>query len=346
MTTETRAPIGVLLMAYGSPNTLDEVLPYYTDVRGGRPPSPDDLAVVYDHYAQVGGSTGLLAISEAQVAELQARLDADAPGVYRVYLGMRHWRPYIADAVRQMATDGVREAVGIALAPHDSRISVGGYIAKVEAALTELAQEQAEQAQAAQADTRAAASDTAATTARPPIHFAFVRSWHVDPHFLWLLAERVKAARADAFEPEERGAIHVIFSAHSLPQRVLTWNDPYPTQLRETVDGIVQLLGLDASQWTLAYQSAGRTNEPWLGPTVLEVLPQLAARGVRSALICPIGFVSDNLEILYDVDIDAREQAARAGIHLERIAMPNADPLLIEALLTAVQQATKAGANS
>ena len=334
MTTETRAPIGVLLMAYGSPNSLDEVLPYYTDVRGGRAPSPDDLAVVYDHYAQVGGATGLLAISEAQMAALQARLDDAAPGVYRVYLGMRHWRPYIADAVQRMAADCVREAVGIALAPHDSRISVGGYIAKVEAALAALAQEQGAQA---------GASDTAAT---PPIHFTFVRSWHTDPHFLWLLAERVKAARADAFEPEERATLHVIFSAHSLPQRVLTWNDPYPTQLRETVDGIVELLGLDDSQWTLAYQSAGRTNEPWLGPTVLEVLPQLAARGAQSALICPIGFVSDNLEILYDVDIDAREQAARAGIHLERIAMPNDDPLLIEALVTAVQQATSAGASS
>ncbi len=337
MTTETRAPIGVLLMAYGSPNSLDEVLPYYTDVRGGHAPSPEHLAVVYDHYARVGGSTGLLAISEAQVAALQARLDAAAPGAYRVYLGMRHWRPFIADTVRQMAADGVREAVGIALAPHDSRISVGGYIAKVEAALTALAQERA-----AQADTQTDASDAAT----PAIHFTFARSWHVDPHFLQLLTARIVSAREQAFAPDERDTLYVIFSAHSLPQRVLTWNDPYPQQLRETVAGVTALLGLDESRWTLAYQSAGRTDEPWLGPTALEVLPQLAARGVRSALICPIGFISDNLEILYDVDIDAREHAARAGIHLERIAMPNADPLLIEALASVTEQATRAGASA
>lgn len=324
MMTEARTPIGVLLMAYGSPNTLDEVLPYYTDVRGGQAPSPEHLAVVYDHYARVGGNTGLLAISEAQVAALQARLDEVAPGAYRVYLGMRHWRPFITDVVRQMAADGVREAVGIALAPHDSRISVGGYIAKVEAGLAALAQE----------------------PGAPTMRFTFVRSWHVDPHFLWLLAERVKAARVEAFAPGEQGGVHVIFTAHSLPQRVLEWNDPYPTQLRETVAGVTQLLGLDEAQWTLAYQSAGRTDEPWLGPSILDVLPQLAARGVKAALVCPIGFVADNLEILYDIDIDFRERAAAAGVHLERIAMPNADPLLIEALLTAVQQATQAGAGS
>ncbi len=141
MSSETRGPVGVLLMAYGSPNSLDEVLPYYTDVRGGHAPSAEQLAVVYDHYARIGGPTGLLAISEAQAAALQARLDAAAPGAYRVYLGMRHWRPFIADTVRQMAADGVRDAVAIALAPQDSRISVGGYIASVEKALDALAQE-------------------------------------------------------------------------------------------------------------------------------------------------------------------------------------------------------------
>jgi len=324
MSTESRAPIGVLLMAYGSPNSLDEVLPYYTDVRGGHAPSPEQLAVVMDHYVRVGGKTGLLEISEAQAAALQARLDESAPGVYRVYLGMRHWRPFITDVVRQMAADGVREAVGVTLAPHDSRISVGGYIAKVEAGLATLAQEPGAQA-------------------TPAIHFTFVRCWHTDPHFLWLLAERVKAARAESFTSEEQSGVHVIFTAHSLPQRVLEWNDPYPGQLRETVVGVVELLGVDETQWTFAYQSAGRTADPWLGPSIFEVLPQLAARGVKAALVCPVGFVADNLEILYDIDIDAREQAAAAGVHLERIAMPNADPLLVEALLTAVQQARGAG---
>ncbi|HET9111328.1 MAG TPA: ferrochelatase, partial [Ktedonobacterales bacterium] len=258
---------------------------------------------------------------------LQARLDAAAPGAYRVYLGMRHWRPYIADAVRKMAADGVREAVGIALAPHDSRISVGGYIASVEAALAALTQ-----AQGAEPNTV------------PAIRFSYVRSWHVEPHFLRLLAERVVSARNQEFAPDERDAVHVIFTAHSLPQRVLTWNDPYPTQLQETVAGVTQLLGFNETQWTWAYQSAGRTPEPWLGPSLLEAISELGASGVRSALVCPIGFVADNLEILYDIDIESREFAASHGIHLERTAMPNADPLLIEALANVVRQTTRAGA--
>ncbi len=318
MSSETRGPVGVLLMAYGSPNSLDEVLPYYTDVRGGHAPSAEQLAVVYDHYARIGGPTGLLAISEAQVAALQARLDATAPGAYRVYLGMRHWRPYIAGAVRQMAADGVREAVAIALAPHDSRISVGGYIASVEKALDALAQE---------------AGGT------PPVHFSFVRSWHNEPHFIQLLAERVSEALERAFTPEERDAVYVIFSAHSLPERIKTWDDPYPTELRATVASVTQRLGLGEARWTFAYQSAGRTSEPWLGPSVQEVIPQLAARGVRAALVCPVGFVADNLEILYDIDIELRDLATRDGLHLERIAMPNADPLLIEALAHIAQRA-------
>lgn len=322
-------------MAYGSPNTLDEVLPYYTDVRGGHAPAPEHLAVVYDHYARVGGNTGLLAISEAQVAALQSRLDADAPGAYRVYLGMRHWHPFIADTVRRMAAGGIREAVGIVLAPHDSRISVGGYIASVENALTSLAHEQATQQ-----------ADATATTPPPAIRFSYVRSWHVEPHFLQLLAQRITAAREQKFSPEQRDAVHIIFSAHSLPERVLAWNDPYPAQLRETVAGVTRLLGLDATQWTFAYQSAGRTAEPWLGPSIQETIAQLAERGIKAVLVCPIGFISDNLEILYDIDIDCRELAGREGIHLERIAMPNADPLLIEALANTTHQATRAAATS
>ncbi len=322
MSIPSREPIGVLLMAYGSPNSLDEVLPYYTDVRGGHAPSAETLAIVYDHYACVGGSTGLLAISEAQVAALQSRLDAAAPGAYHVYLGMRHWRPFIADTVKRMAEDGVREAVGIALAPHDSRISVGGYIASVETALTSLA------------------ASGASSLSAP--RFTFVRNWHVEPHFLQLLAERVEDARMRLFSPEERSATHVIFSAHSLPERVLDWQDPYPAQLRETVEGVTRLLGLEEAHWSLAYQSAGRTPEPWLGPSIQETLPMLAQQGVTSALICPIGFISDNLEILYDIDIDCRERAASVGLHMERIAMPNADPLLIEALASVTRHATHA----
>ncbi len=145
--------------------------------------------------------------------------------------------------------------------------------------------------------------------------------------------------RERAFSPAEHDVVHVIFSAHSLPERILTWNDPYPAELRATVAGVTQRLGLDETRWTFAYQSAGRTPEPWLGPSIQEVIPQLAARGVSAALVCPVGFVADNLEILYDIDIELHDLAARQGFHLERIAMPNAAPLLIEALASVVQHA-------
>lgn len=320
---ERQTPIGVLLMAYGTPTTLDEVAPYYTDVRGGHAPTEEQLALVYDHYARIGGPTGLLEISQAQAAALRAQLDASAPGAYGVYLGMRHWRPFIADAVRQMVADGVREAVGVALTPQDARISVGGYITSVEKALAALAEE------------RGVAPEAL-------IRFTFVRSWGTDPHFLWLLAQRVREARERSFTPEEREGLQIIFSAHSMPARITTWNDPYPAELRATVAGVASLLELADSQWVFAYQSAGRTPEPWLGPSIQEIVEQLAERGVRAALVCPVGFIADNLEILYDLDIELRDLAERRGVHLERIAMPNADPLLIEAFATAVQRTAPA----
>ncbi|HEX8982645.1 MAG TPA: ferrochelatase [Ktedonobacterales bacterium] len=312
--------IGVLLMAYGSPDSLDDVLPYYTDVRGGHAPSAEQLAVIYDHYARIGGPTGLLTISEAQAAALQAKLDTTAPGVFRVYLGMRHWRPYIADTVRQMAADGVREAVAIALTPQDSRISVGAYIASVDKALDALPR----------------------TGSAPMMRFSFVRSWHDEPLFIQLLARRVREATERLFTPDERVALHTIFTAHSLPQRILNWNDPYPAELRTTVVGVAQKLRLDDAQWTFAYQSAGRTSEPWLGPAIHEVVPWLAAGGVRAALVCPVGFIADNLEILYDIDIELRALAAQRGIHLERITLPNTDALLIDALADVARRAAHA----
>lgn len=329
----TRTPTGVLLMAYGSPNSLDEVLPYYTDVRGGRTPSAEQLAVIYEHYERVGGKTGLLAVCEAQVAALQARLDAEAPGAFRVYLGMRHWHPFIGETVRRMVDEGVRQAIAIVLAPHDSRLSVGAYIERVEAALA---------APEPRAEHDLPAETAGAGTDAPPIAFTFVRSWHDEPHFLQLLAERVAAAREQAFTPAERDGLHIVFTAHSLPERILTWDDPYPAELRATVAGVAQRLGLDETAWTFAYQSAGRTSEPWLGPSLQEALGRLAAGGSRAILVCPVGFIADNLEILYDLDIEARAEAAQLGVYLERIAMPNADPLLIEALAHIALKASRA----
>jgi ferrochelatase len=320
-----REPFGVLLMAYGSPNRLDEIAPYYTDVRGGRPPTPELLAALTARYQRVGGRTPLLAISQAQARGLQARLDEEAPGRYRVYLGMKHWHPFLAEPVRQMARDEIHEAIAIALAPHYSRMSIGGYIAKVEAVQAQLAGEP---------------PSASEPPALHPTQFTFVRSWHDEPHLWRALAERARAALATKFTAEERDSVFVLFTAHSLPERIREWDDPYPRELRATSEGIAGLLSLPAERWDFAFQSAGRTPEPWLGPDILTRVRALAADGQRAILICPVGFIADHLEILYDIDIECQELARELSVHVERIEMLNSDPALIEALTAVVRQHT------
>jgi protoporphyrin/coproporphyrin ferrochelatase len=314
----SREAFGVLLMAYGSPNSLEEVEPYYTDVRGGRPPTPQLLDALKARYARVGGHTPLLAISREQAAGLQARLNQETPGRYRVYLGMKHWHPFLEEPVRQMARDGIAEAVAMALAPHYSRMSIGGYIAKVEAAQAWLAEE----------------------GNRQPTQFTFVRSWHDEPHFWQALANRVQATLAARFAPTERTGVFVLFTAHSLPERILAEEDPYPRELLATSTGVAGLLGMARERWDFAFQSAGRTPEPWLGPDILTRIRGLAASGERAILICPVGFIADHLEILYDIDVECQDLAYELGVHVERIEMLNAGSELIEALAAVVRQHT------
>jgi ferrochelatase len=312
MSEHDMAPTGVLLMAYGTPNSLDEVEPYYTDVRGGRAPTPELLAELKERYRLVGGRTPLLEISRAQADGLQRLLDAQAPGRYRVYLGMKHWHPYIAAAVRQMRADGIREALAVALAPHYSRMSIGGYISRIE--------------------------DAQASLDGEPIRFHYVESWHDEPIFLEALATQVRAALATSFAPEERDGVFVLFTAHSLPERIREWDDPYQHELLATSRGVADLLGLPADRWDFAFQSAGRTPEPWLGPDILTKLRELAAAGRRTVLVCPVGFIAEHLEIFYDIDYEARRLAEELGVHLERIEMLNATPPLLEALAAVVER--------
>lgn len=323
MASNIQPTIGVLLMAYGTPNTPDEIEPYYTDVRGGRPPTPELLAQLQDRYRQVGGRTPLLEISRAQAQRLEERLNGDEPGRYRVYTGMKHWHPYIAETVRQMRADGIREAVAIALAPHYSRMSIGGYIERIEQAQAKLAEE-----------------------GHAPIAFTYVKSWHDEPLFLEALEHQVRAARMAKFPDEPGNAIFVVFTAHSLPQRIQQENDPYQRELLATSAGVADLLGLPRDRWDFAFQSAGRTPEPWLGPDILDKMRELAARGERCLLICPVGFLSDHLEILYDIDIECRNLANELGISLERIQMLNADASLIAALASIVERTTPAPATA
>lgn len=321
MSAHDNQSVGVLLMAYGTPNTPEEIEPYYTDIRGGRKPSPELLAELTERYQMVGGRTPLLEISRAQADGLQRLLDAESPGQYRVYLGMKHWHPYIEAAIRQMRADGVERALAIALAPHYSRMSIGQYIERIESAQGKIAEERAN-----------------GEPATAPIRFTYVESWAVEPAFLEALAGQVRAAVHDKFSADERDRVFVLFTAHSLPQRIKTWDDPYERELLATSRGVAELMSLAEGRWDFAFQSAGRTPEPWLGPDILDKTRELVGRGERAILVCPVGFIAEHLEIFYDIDVEARQLADELGVHLERIEMLNATPPLVESLAAVVRR--------
>ncbi len=293
MSAESPAGWAVLLAAYGGPDRLEDVEPYLLDVRGGRPTPPAVVGELRERYAAIGGRSPLLERTREQAAALEAALAGP-----RVYVGMRHWHPYLADTLEAMRRDGVTRCVAIALAPHYSRLSIGAYRAKIE-------------------------------QARGVIEVAMVESWHDQPRFLDAVAERVGETLLRFPEPA-RDRVALLFTAHSLPQRILAEGDPYPDQLRRSVDGVLARLG--GTDARIAYQSAGRTPEPWLGPEAGAVIEELAADGASGVLLCPIGFVSDHLEVLYDVDIEYQALARRLGIRLERTASLGAGPLLVQAL--------------
>lgn len=293
----------VLLMAYGTPRTLEEVEPYYTHIRRGRPPSPEQLQDLVRRYEAIGGVSPLNAITARQVQAIETSL-RERGWSGRVYLGMKHWHPFIAEAVAQMAADGVRRAVGVVLAPHYSRISIGGYIDYAMQAREQFA---------------------------PNMEMRFVERWGSHPLFIEAVARKVQLALAD-WQPEETV---VIFSAHSLPQRIRQWGDPYERELLDSAQMVAQELNLP--HWTFAYQSASATGEPWLGPDVLEQLEEIAREWSQKQVVCcAIGFVADHLEVLYDLDIEARQKCERLGLRYRRADSLNDDPLLAQAVAEVV----------
>lgn len=298
--------IPVLLMAYGSPNSIQEIEPFYTNIRGGRKPSPETLADLVARYNRIGGRTPLLEITIAQARALQSRLGES----YAVYVGMKHWHPYIASAIEELVRNGHRKMIALPLAPHYSRFSIDGYTDRVRRSLADL---------------------------RANVETTFVESWNDHPLYLRALANQMEQARIEF--GGEWDDISVLFTAHSMPIRSLEPNDPYPRELAETCGGVADLVGLE--RWQFAYQSAGRTGEQWLGPEILETLSELAARGGRRVLVAPIGFVADHLEILYDIDVECMEHAHKLGIELRRIQSLNASPQLIVALEAIVRSKTE-----
>jgi protoporphyrin/coproporphyrin ferrochelatase len=282
----------VVLMAYGSPERISDVPAYYADIRGGRPIAPEHLADLVERYRRLGieNSSPLNAITEETRAALEAELGLP------VFTGMKHWTPRIAAAAESALARGADEVVGLVLAPHYSRLSIAGY------------REQLELAIARRAELR------------------FVESWHDEPGFVELLADRVRGADA-----------HVVFTAHSLPARILEQRDPYKEQLLETSRLVAESAGL--GEWSFSFQSESPTGEPWLGPDILDHLGSLHRQGVERVLVCPVGFVSDHLEIRWDLDVEAREKAVELGMQLERIEMPNADPAFVRTVAGIVKRA-------
>jgi len=303
-------PLGVLVMAYGTATGPDDIERYYTDIRGGRTPSAVLLEELRRRFAAIGNRFTLLDTTREQAEGLERELNAAEPGAFRSYLGMKHSPPFIAEGVAAMRRDGVERAVGIVMAPHYSRLSTETYIERVEEALG---------------------------SGGPA--FSFLRHWHDHPAFIGFLSSRVSEALGE-LTPGEREGVAVVFSAHSLPSRILEWDDPYPGQLRETADLVAGRLGL--ASYTTAWQSAGRTAEPWLGPPIEETIVELARAGHPAVVVCSAGFVADHLETLYDLDIEAQGIARDAGIRLVRTRMPNADPAFVRALADVVRDHLRA----
>jgi ferrochelatase len=285
----------VILMAYGSPERIADVPAYYADIRGGRAIAPEHLEDLVARYRRLGieESNPLNAITESTRAALERELGVP------VFTGMKHWEPRIADAVEAALGGGASTLVGLVLAPHYSRLSIGGYQRLLDEAVAN----------------RAAVS--------------FVESWYDDAGFVTFLANRIRDTEA-----------HVVFTAHSLPARIIDEGDPYRDQLLETARLVADTAGLD--DWSFSFQSESPTGEPWLGPDILDHLTDLSGRGIDDVLVCPVGFVSDHLEIRWDIDTEAQERAGELGLRLERIEMPNADPAFVRVLAEIVRGAVAA----
>lgn len=294
----------VLLMAYGTPRTPAEIEPYYTDIRRGRAPTPELLAELIGRYDAIGGISPLAARTEAQRDALQRALDAVQPGEFTVVLGLKHADPKIEAAVNDLAAAGYRRIVGLVLAPHYSSYSIGQYL------------------------------DRTRTAAEPHgIEVVGIDSWAVEPAFVEFLARDIRT-RLDVLPANTK----VLFTAHSLPQRIIDSGDPYPNELRATAEAVATAAGLSSwSSWAIAWQSAGRTPEPWIGPDILEVIDDLAkSEAASGVLVCACGFVADHLEVLYDLDIEAKAYATQRRLAFDRTTCVNDDATIMAALAARV----------
>jgi len=298
----TAEQIAVLVMAYGGPGNIDEVEPYLMDVRGGRTTKPQLVEEIRARYARIGGRSPILELTRAQAAAIGRALGRR----FAVFVGMRHWHPFIQETVQDIAAAGFRRVVGVAMAPHYSSMSVGAYEKKL----------------------------LQAADSGGHLDVTLVRTWWNQPQFLDATASRIREA-LQRFPADV--TVDVIFTAHSLPEKVVASADPYPDELKASAQEVAKRAGLE--EWRFAYQSAGATAEPWLGPDAEDVITELAQAGHKAVLLVPIGFVCDHVEILYDIDVEYQSVAKRLGIQLERTASLNDDPGLVAAVAEAVRRA-------
>jgi ferrochelatase len=297
-------------MAYGTPRSVEEVEPYYTDIHRGRPPTPEALADLAARYDAIGGISLLAKLTEDQRDGLQVALDEIEPDHFHVSLGLKHADPKVEVATAELATAGFSKLVGLVLAPHFSSYWIGDYLDRTRQGVTD------------------AGTDT-------PV--VGVESWATEPAFVDFLAadlkERLATMRADV-----DGSVRVLFTAHSVPQRIIDGGDPYPDELRSTAEAVAAKLGLtEGDDWSIAWQSAGRTPEPWIGPDILEVIEELGtggseSSGVAGVIVSAVGFVADHLEVLFDLDIEASQRAEQVGLAFDRTACVNDEPSIMAAL--------------
>ncbi len=298
--------IAVLLMAYGAANSVDEVESYLADIRSGRPTNPKLVEEVKHRYRLMGGKSPLLEITRQQAQALEAQLNRNEKR-FKVYIGMRHWHPYIKDTVDRIAKEGFRQIIALCMTPYYSKMSTGAYYKKL---------------------------DEAVASTGIDFEIRRIESWNNHPLFIEAIAQKIQKA-LDLFPDDVRSQVPLLFTAHSLPERILAEKDPYPDELHETVVLVMEKMG--ANPWRFAYQSRGQTPEPWLGPEAADMIRELSEQEHRNLVMAPVGFISDHMETLYDVDVMYRQQCDARGIHFERVESLNATPLFIEAMASVIQ---------
>ncbi|MBU9674153.1 ferrochelatase [Planococcus sp. CP5-4] len=298
--------MGLLVMAYGTPYSEDDIERYYTHIRRGRKPSEEALQDLKDRYKAIGGISPLARITEDQANGLCNRLNELQDDIeFKMYLGLKHIEPFVEDGVEEMKKDGIEEAISIVLAPHFSTFSVKSYNGRAKETADKLG-----------------------------IKLTSVESWYTEPKFIQFWSEKVSAAFAEMSE-QERAKSCLIVSAHSLPEKIIANGDPYPDQLKETADLIAQAAGVE--NYEIGWQSAGQTPEPWIGPDVQDLTHDLhKEKGYTSFVYTPVGFITDHLEVLYDNDYECKIVCDEIGATYRRPEMPNVDPLFIDGMANVV----------